>query len=78
MLYNFARHHTAVTWHSFTEVIRQGETEGLTFDKNNNKFLLLHNRGARIDLGMPKGLYDDYTREIHEVFIYDIMPVDQP
>ena len=61
--------------HSFVEVTRQGEIEGLTFDKVNNKFLLLYNRGARIVLGMPKGFYDGYNEEIHEVFVYDIMPV---
>ena len=61
--------------HSFVEVTRQGEIEGLTFDKVNNKFLLLYNRGARIVLGIPKGFYDGYNEEIHEVFVYDIMPV---
>lgn len=60
--------------HSFVEVTRQGEIEGLTFDKVNNKFLLLYNRGARIVLGMPKGFYDGYNEEIHEVFVYNMMP----
>lgn len=57
---------------TFNDVIKQGEIEGLNFDKKNNKFLLLYNRGARIILGMPKGFYEGYTEEIHEVFIYDI------
>ena len=57
---------------TFDDVIRQGEIEGLSFDKNNKQFLLLYNRGARIVLGMPKGFYDGYTEEIHEVFVYDI------
>ena len=57
---------------TFNDVIKQGEIEGLNFDKNTDKFLLLYNRGARIVLGMPKGFYDGYTEEIHEVFIYNI------
>ena len=57
---------------TFNDVIKQGEIEGLNFDKNSDKFLLLYNRGARIVLGMPKGFYDGYTEEIHEVFIYNI------
>ena len=60
---------------TFDDVIRQGEIEGLTFDAEHGKFLLLYNRGARIVLGMPKGFYDGYNEEIHEVFVYDIMPV---
>jgi len=57
---------------TFNDVIKQGEIEGLNFDKNSDNFLLLYNRGARIVLGMPKGFYDGYTEEIHEVFIYNI------
>ena len=57
---------------TFNDVIKQGEIEGLNFDKNRDKLLLLYNRGARIVLGMPKGFYDGYTEEIHEVFIYNI------
>ena len=57
---------------TFDDVIRQGEIEGLSFDRKNGHFLLLYNRGARIVLGMPKGFYDGYTEEIHEVFVYDI------
>lgn len=57
---------------AFTDVTKQGEIEGLNFDKEKNQFLLLYNRGARIILGMPKGFYDGYTEEIHEVFVYDI------
>ncbi len=53
------------------DVSKQGEIEGLAFDKNENKFLLLYNRGARIVLGMLKGFYEGYTEEIHEVYIYD-------
>ena len=57
---------------TFDDVIRQGEIEGLTFDKEKQQFLLLYNRGARIILGMPSGFYEGYDREISEVFIYDI------
>jgi hypothetical protein len=38
------------------------------------QLLLLYNRGARIVLGMPKGFYEGYDREISEVFSYRIMP----
>ena len=57
---------------TFDDVIKQGEIEGLCFDRNNKQFLLLYNRGAIIINGMPKGFYDGYDHEIHEVFIYDI------
>ena len=55
---------------TFDDVTLQGEIEGLTFDRENGTLLLLYNRGARIVLGMPKGFYDGYDREISEVFIY--------
>ena len=58
---------------TFDDVTRQGEIEGLTFDKEHGQFLLLYNRGARIIAGMPKGYYEGYTEEIHEVFVYDIL-----
>ena len=57
---------------TFDDVIRQGEIEGLSFDRERDQFLLLYNRGARIVLGMPEGFYDGYTEEIHEVYVYDI------
>lgn len=57
---------------TFDEVTRQGEIEGLSFDGDNNRFLLLYNRGAHIVLGMPKGFYDGYNEEIHEAFVFDI------
>lgn len=55
---------------TFDEVTKQGEIEGLCFDREDGRFLLLYNRGARIVLGMPKGFYDGYTEEIHEVFVF--------
>ena len=57
---------------TFDDVTRQGEIEGLTFDKETNSLLLLYNRGARIVLGMPRGFYEGYDREISEVFTYSI------
>lgn len=57
---------------TLNDVIRQGEIEGLSFDDENGKLLVLYNRGARIILGMPSGFYEGYDREIHEVFVYDI------
>ncbi len=59
---------------TFDDVTRQGEIEGLTFDKKEGRLLLLYNRGARIVLGMPKGFYEGYDREISEVFSYKINP----
>ena len=56
---------------TFDDVTRQGEIEGLTFDRDRGQFLVLYNRGARIVAGMPTGFYDGYDREIHEVFVYD-------
>lgn len=57
---------------TFDDVTRQGEIEGLSFDRNKKQLLLLYNRGARIVLGMPRGFYEGYDREISEVFVYDI------
>ena len=57
---------------AFDDVIKQGEIEGLSFNKEKQQFLLLYNRGARIILGMPSGFYEGYDREISEVFLYDI------
>ena len=60
--------------YTFGDVIRQGEIEGLNFEKDRNQFLLLYNRGARIIKGMPTGFYEGYTEEIHEVYLYDMLP----
>ena len=61
---------------TFDDVIKQGEIEGLTFNADNGRFLLLYNRGARIIAGMPSGFYEGYTEEIHEVFVYDMKKND--
>lgn len=63
---------TVVTEKIFDDVIKQGEIEGLTFDKVQKKLLVLYNRGARIVAGMSVGFYDGYSEEIHDVFVYDM------
>ena len=52
------------------DVTLQGEIEGLSFDRDSGCLLVLYNRGSRIVLGMVKGFYEGYDREIHEVFVY--------
>lgn len=49
-----------------------GEIEGLEFDRDRNEMLVLSNRGKRIVLGMPQGLYPGYDREISEVYVFSI------
>ena len=56
------------------DVQRQGEIEGLSFDKSSGEMLVLYNRGARIVQGMPVGFYDGYDHEIHEVYSYGAKP----
>lgn len=63
---------TVVLEKTFDDVTRQGEIEGLSFDRTRREFLLLYNRGARIIAGMPSGFYDGYTEEVHEVFVYSM------
>jgi len=55
---------------AFDDFRRTGEIEGLDFDPKTGDMLVLANRGKRIVLGMPKGLYEGYDREIHEVYVY--------
>ena len=62
----------AVKERSFTDVIEQGEAEGLCFDENTNQFLVLYNRGAVIVNGRIAGFREGYTEEVHEVFVYDL------
>jgi hypothetical protein len=57
---------------AFTEFRRAGEIEGIDFDRDAEEMLVLNNRGKRVVLGMPKGLYPGYDREIHEVYVYRI------
>ena len=57
---------------AFTEFRRAGEIEGIDFDRAAGEMLVLNNRGKRIVLGMPKGLYPGYDREIHEVYVFRV------
>jgi hypothetical protein len=57
---------------AFSEFRRTGEIEGIDFDRDAGEMLVLANRGKRILLGMPKGLYPGYEQEIHEVYVYRI------
>lgn len=50
---------------------RAGEIEGLSIDPENDDLLVLTNRGSRIILGMVKGFYPGYEREISEVYVYE-------
>ena len=61
-----------ITEKTLDDVTRQGEIEGLSFDKEKKQLLVSYNRGAIIVKGMPKGFYDGYDAEIHEVFVYNI------
>ncbi len=65
---------TVVLERTFDDVIRQGEIEGLCFDRETGDLLLLCNRGARIILGMPSGFYEGYDREIPEVYRFAAAP----
>ena len=56
----------------FDDVTRQGEIEGLSFDKKNRQLLVLYNRGLRVVEGSSRGLYDGYRHEVSEVFLYEI------
>jgi hypothetical protein len=51
-----------------------GEIEGIDFDPDSGEMLVLANRGKRIVLGMPKGFYPGYEREIHEIYVYKKRP----
>jgi len=35
--------------------------------------IVLGNRGMRIVLGMPQDYYPGYTREIHELYVFNII-----
>lgn len=59
--------------HAFREFRQVGEIEGITFDDEAGEMIVLANRGKRIVLGMPKGLYPGYEREVHELYVYRIV-----
>lgn len=62
---------TVLPFREMTDFRRPGEIEGLTIDPVTNDLVVLSNRGARIVLGMPKGFYPGYDREVHELYIYE-------
>merc|ERR1711956_36410 len=55
-----------------------GEIEGIEFDTERNEMLVLSNRGKRINLGMPMGLYAGYDAEISEVYVFSIDEMENP
>ena len=65
---------TVLLERTLDDVTLQGEIEGLTF--TDRQMLISYNRGARIVLGMPKGFYEGYDQEIHEVFDYTMKVYD--
>ena len=63
----------------FSEVKRQGEIEAGGVDPKTGELLILFNRGSRIVLGMVKGFYPGYDREISEVYRFRMTPyADKP
>lgn len=50
-----------------------GEIEGIDFNTDTNQMIVLANRGMRIVLGMPTNYYSGYTREIHELYVFNIL-----
>ncbi len=63
---------TAVLERAFTDVMEQGEIEGLSFDEEHGQLLVLYNRGAIIADGRIAGFREGYTEEVREVFVYDM------
>ena len=63
---------TVVLERTLDDVTLAGEVEGISFDREGRQMLISYNRGARIELGMQKEMYDGYDKEIHEVFVYDM------
>lgn len=62
---------TVLPERTLDDVPLQGEIEGITF--SDTCMLVSYNRGAQIVLGMPKGFYEGYDREIHEVYEFSIL-----
>ncbi|WP_346352880.1 hypothetical protein [Azotosporobacter soli] len=59
---------------AFTEVKKQGEIEGFAVDPKTDELVVLYNRGSRIVLGMVKGFYPGYEKEICEVYRFKMTP----
>lgn len=51
-----------------------GEIEGLVIDAKKAEMIVHSNRGKQIVLGMPKGFYPGYDREISELYFYSMTP----
>lgn len=51
-----------------------GEIEGLVVNPKTKQMIIHSNRGKQIVLGMPKGFYPGYDREINELYFYDMKP----
>ena len=58
-------------WRMMTDFRRAGEIEGLAIDPATDELLVLSNRGSRIVLGMVRGFYPGYDRELHELYVYE-------
>ena len=59
---------------TFSDFKDFGEIEGLTIDRQTGEMLVHANRGKKIVLGMPKGFYPGYEREISDVYVYKMTP----
>ena len=64
---------TVLLERTLDDVTLQGEIEGITFDQVKKQMLISYNRGAQIVLGMPKGFYEGYSEELHEIFVYQVI-----
>lgn len=60
---------------SFDDFKDYGEIEGVAVNPKTHELLVHSNRGKQIVLGMPKGFYPGYDREISEVYVYGMEPV---
>ena len=58
------------------DIKMQGEIEGLCVDPKTDNFMVLYNRGSRIILGMVRGFYPGYDKEITEVFEYKMEKIN--
>lgn len=67
-------HASVVLEKTFSEVKKQGEIEGFAVDPKTDELVVLYNRGSRIVLGMVKGFYPGYDKEICEVYRYKMTP----
>ena len=62
---------TVLPFREMGDFRRAGEIEGLTIDPATGELVVLSNRGSRIVLGMVRGFYPSYDREVHELYIYE-------